>query len=691
MGSALRLIAAFMIAWAFVDVLFLGGLQVVQTIGAMAGISLPARINPAALAQWLVLENPISQLFTDEGSPAPSPIRWLANSTWLALTLSTIPVAATLIKWKPIDSAAQRLFPDLPAFMSPIEPALAPQRQLFGREDALKEINTFLNAPPESLAFGVCGRGAGGSHLVRHALRELPGSWLVGILNGPIDTGFQVGRPLAVIVDAKTATPEIWDAAADLLERRGRVRVLIDSDVDFPVLPLRVADVAARLDRKLFRRGGLAAYDSGFGLGIVRQTAVFVRKPKRSAGGIGDSASPETTDRTRFVSLERLSDDDMLKIARLWVAYLKPSPRPTDEQLRETVVRAGGLPRLLVRDLRGESDPGETAEKTEAKGLITRATSADVFGLEGFKVVILAALGAVRPIPAEVRKKVAPNSGDRHLLRALFGVQSGIDDDQFMPAIKSRPVALEALLQALSRLQSPDRREILELIADVDPDIILFSALDLLEQRGESRFARSAVLAGPRDMWAVLPGPQPADIGSRVHFSLIIRDFVVTAIGNSTHRSGGNNQRHLRRLKPLERLITPSASFVARRLGAADRGPLLELLAILRPEERLMYEMLGRSRTWRKHPQALAGLLSILIDDETRPVAPSVSPSDPCRPALENLDLLNDAYFFAGQTILEREKADLLARAEQMAPQFTSRDPIERSTALWAVVSLDVV
>jgi hypothetical protein len=108
------------------------------------------------------------------------------------------------------------------------------------------------------------------------------------------------------------------------------------------------------------------------------------------------------------------------------------------------------------------------------------------------------------------------------------------------------------------------------------------------------------------------------------------------------------------------------------------------MLAILRPEERLMYEMIGRSPIWRNHPQALAALLSVLINNEARPVAPGVSPSDPTRTALESLDLLNDAYFLAGQPVFDSKVDDMLARAQRMVPSFTSKDPIERSMAVWA-------
>ncbi|MEI9928811.1 MAG: ATP-binding protein [Sphingomonas sp.] len=409
------------------------------------------------------------------------------RSNWLAAAAAAVTFGFTIDQTGFPETVQDRLFPPRPDFLSWREEAgvgalLRRRIPIAGRDAELRRLRSWLRGRRTEhrvQAFGVYGaRGIGKTRLILEAFRRLNPwwrlwrRWHVGVLTGPVPIGTRFRRPTAILVDYAVDAELFWRSAESLVRQHHEhpVRIVFESPVDFDKM------VEGRAEH---RTAPLRA--------ILPRVTDAVDAPEGAAEPLrpGAQVSINPTTARRFLQLAPLdaaSAKDLLTSAygafapqrrrnRSWRAArarrtnapaIIAAARGRPSYLLEFAVRAEeARPDLIATqpDLMRRTIDAWAVPREDAELLVEEAVS--IFPEEGLELVLLAALGQGRKIPAEDRYEIAPGSGDRLRLSRLFrnyGEDEGVDADLLneAPTIANAHVAHFAMMAILRRLQRAD-------------------------------------------------------------------------------------------------------------------------------------------------------------------------------------------------------------------------------------------
>ncbi|MFN5081991.1 MAG: hypothetical protein ACK5WW_13150 [Brevundimonas sp.] len=586
-------------------------------------------------------------LFWPEDGPPAELKQQAERSGILALAIASLTVVAQTL----LAGAAALAFPALatrilarrPEFLAPLHLHLEDALEPVGRDGERRMLDSFAEPRRRRGAgrlYGLFGpEGVGAGYLAKWWLADLRWrwgrgvgwGWIVGELRRPPPVGWKPRRPMAVLVDARTATPEIWQAVTDLLKLQNAavVRILVVARTDLKELIQSLDEpIASSLDNARFQELE-ASQDAPADRRLLRIVSQRGRERGRGLGERTDASPPGKPD---FLCVPRLERPALLKIAR---QYLRGLPRKlTDVDIEVAVEAASGLPGDLKRALgqiaRGERIDHSRKYAKSADQLIDRACETFPH-TQGLYVAALAALGAVEAVSSSVRLELAPAAGDRLALRNVLAGHGPFEDEEQTPAIRDRHLAWEVLLQALTRLQSADRQRFLAKVSEAAPSLLPTLAQEM-SVRPDFHDGLAIAIAGPAEARNVARA-QAGDF-------LMSPNEVARTFAAVLHAAAGSDglwpdaiAKQAEQLAPVVAArIKHSSSYLLNQLGRQN------------PRIASTFEIFARSPVWAPNGQAIARFLAgyFDVDDPTGDWRPG--DGDPVAPGLKAWNLLNEVF-----------------------------------------------
>jgi hypothetical protein len=647
--AMLRLALRFIAAALALEAVVLGGLLGAQWLSAVTGAPLPSFLQIPRIAEVLASTLGFLNLLEDPGRATI--VRNLAEHPRLTVAAFLLTPALPLSASSPFQKLARRLLPDPPQHLvprktwarrlkrRPVEPA--------GRAAEAQLLRAFTDGPERIALYGLCGNGQRARRaLADHWLRNLSAGWDGFALEGPPPAGWLPKRRTAILVEAHEDDEETWRWITALLDVKCRLRILVNGSLDFDQIEDRLDDLSLR-DK----------------LRAILPQAIRVRT---APSGPGQPGSAQTGGLKLERSRSNLSPGGTLRQAEerpdTSSTFLSIGWRASDASIPSTS---------------GDDTPDIRRDAAE---LIRKAVKE--FQADGLKVLALTALWRGAPLPAALRAKIAPSAGDRVRLKGLFSDDAfkfRDETDDALPIFFDPQLADEVLLRTLSRLQVPDRAEVLDLVGTHRPADLHSMAARLAFEHEHSEDAVSRFVLDADDYAAeMLSGPyDDREVGG-------YRDRVkvtASALEAGLRAPGGADWAQLCGLTHEVRQLALAHALDDR---CPDKKGPLDALAKVQPADRLELATLADHPVWRRHPRATAAVIDVLTNYNVAPLAERVGADDPSRAALEALDVMNIAYQAFDRPLSEEERGFLTTGQARLQALLRGADPVERMSAAWA-------